>query len=335
MRLLAAAAAAAVLAEGVEAAQLAAFVGGVVAVDVGIAAAADLHGGLGRLALADHRLQGQRRRGAFLQLQLGAQRLDLVLRQFHRMPAQQFARQRDLAVAGALEPADLAALRFPQAPYFAVAAFLDHHPEPVVRVGAADAFDLVELGAAVLQQHAAREPLDHAVGHGLFAFRGAHAHHVLALDLVGGVHHRVGQLAVGGEQQQAGGVDVQAADRDPARALQRRQRLEDGRAAFGIFARGHFAFGLVVDQHARGLGQRAGDEAAAVQLDLVAAADRHAGLRDLAVDLDQAVGDALFQRPARAQSGLGQDLVQAFFQFRLLGGSGVALERELVQRQLA
>jgi hypothetical protein len=39
------------------------------------------------------------------------------------------------------------------------------------------------------------------------------------------MHHRVGDLAVGGQQQQAGGVDVEAADRDPARALQARQRL--------------------------------------------------------------------------------------------------------------
>src|SRR5690606_41824033 len=50
-------------------------------------------------------------------------------------------------------------------------------------------------------------------------------------DLVGGVHHRVGQLAIGGEQQQAGGVDVQAAHGDPARALERRQGIEDGRPA--------------------------------------------------------------------------------------------------------
>src|SRR5690606_35234788 len=71
MRLLATAAAA-ILAHVVEAAQLASFVGGVVAVDVALRAtvAADVHGGLGRLALADHRQQGQRRRRAFLELEL-------------------------------------------------------------------------------------------------------------------------------------------------------------------------------------------------------------------------------------------------------------------------
>src|SRR3546814_1757518 len=67
--------------------------------------------------------------------------------------------------------------------------------------------------------------------------------------------------------------------------------------------------------------QGAGDEHLAVEFDAVAAADAHDGLRDLAVDLDQAVGDALLQRAARAQAGLGQDLVQALFQPRGAGGA--------------
>src|SRR5690606_16774176 len=82
------------------------------------------------------------------------------------------------------------------------------------------------------------------------------------------------------------------------------------------------ALGLVVHQHAGGFGQRAGDELPAVDLDLVAAADAHADLRDLAVDLDQAVGDPLLQRTARAEAGLGEDLVQALLQ--LAGGGGLA-----------
>ncbi|KAG1256149.1 hypothetical protein G6F65_016454 [Rhizopus arrhizus] len=305
---LATATTAAIFAHVVEATQLAAFISGVVAVDVGIATAtlAHAHGGLGGAALADHRLQGQRRRRAFFQLQLRAQGFHLGGTQFPRMAAGQFARQADLAVAGALQAADLAALRFPQAAHFAVAAFLHHDAEPVVRIRAADALDLVELGRAVFQCNAAGEAVDDGIGDLFLAFRGTHAHHVLALDLERRVHHGVGQLTVGGGQQQAGGVDVEAADRDPARALQRRQRFEHGRAAFGVFAGGHFAFRLVVDQHARRLGQGGGDEAAAVQLDLVAALDRHAGLRDFTVDLDQAFGDALFQRAPRAEAGLRQ-----------------------------
>src|SRR3546814_2348920 len=69
------------LAHVVEAAQFAALVRGAVAADVAVRAvlAADLHGRLAGLALADHRLQGQRRRRAFLKLQFAAQCFDLVI----------------------------------------------------------------------------------------------------------------------------------------------------------------------------------------------------------------------------------------------------------------
>src|SRR5690606_39008514 len=160
---LAATAAAAVFTQVVETTQFAAFVGTVVAIDVGIAAAAiarHAHGGLGGTALADHRLQGQGGRRTFFQLQFGAQRFDLLDRQLDRLATQQFARQLHLAVAGALEAADLAALRFPQAAHFTVAAFLDHHAEPVVRIGAANALDLVELGRAIFQCDATGEAVD-------------------------------------------------------------------------------------------------------------------------------------------------------------------------------
>src|SRR3546814_14209113 len=58
-----------------------------------------------------------------------------------------------------------------------------------------------------------------------------------------------------------------------------------------------------------------------VDFDAVAADDAHAGLRDLAVDLDQAVGDALLERAARAEAGLGQHLVQALFPPWVAGGA--------------
>src|SRR5690606_20819487 len=235
MRLLAAAPAT-VLAHVVEAAQFAPLVGGVVAVDVALraAVAAHVHGRLGGLALADHRQQGQRRRRTFLEFEFLAQRLDLGIGQLQRLAAQQGLRQRDLAVADALEAADLAALGFPQAPHFAVAAFLEQHLEPLVGIGAADALDLLELRRSVLERDPAREAVDDLLRDRLLALGGAHAAHVLAFVLVRGMHHRVGQFAVGGEQQQAGGVDVQAVDRDPARALGRGQGFEDGRAAFRV-----------------------------------------------------------------------------------------------------
>src|SRR5690606_28068104 len=166
VRLLAAAPAA-LLAHVVEAPQFASFVGDVVAVDVALRAvvAGDMQGGLGGPPLPDHRQQRERRRRAFLELERLAQCLDLGGRQFHRLPAQQGLRQRHLAVADALEAADLAALRLPQPAHLAVAAFLEQHLEPLVRIGAADAADLVERRRAVLRRHAAAQAVDDLLRH--------------------------------------------------------------------------------------------------------------------------------------------------------------------------
>src|SRR5690606_32433310 len=65
------------------------------------------------------------------------------------------------------------------------------------------------------------------------------------------------------------------------------------------------------------------------QFDAVAGAEPAAGGRDFAVHLHFAAGDALFQRAARAQAGLGQDLVQALLGAAAIGGIGLgALERQ-------
>src|SRR5690606_12275058 len=96
----------------------------------------------------------------------------------------------------------------------------------------------------------------------------------------------------------------------------------DGRAALRVLAGGHLALGLVVHQHAGASGQAAGDELPAVDLELAAAADAHAALGAPAVAPDQSVADALLRRPARAEAGLGEDLVQALVE--LAGGGGLA-----------
>src|SRR5690606_1961831 len=168
------------------------------------------------------------------------------------------------------------------------------------------------------------QALRHGIGH-----LAVDAADVLALDTAGGVHQGIGQLAVGGQQQQAGGVEVQAADRDPARALQPRQRFEHGRPALGILAGGDLALGLVVQQHRRWLAQGGGDEGLAVELDAVAAAYRLADLGDFAIDPDQALGDALLEGAAGTEPGLGQHLVQAF----LGAGGGVAVGVLRLERQ--
>lgn len=58
------------------------------------------------------------------------------------------------------------------------------------------------------------------------------------------MHEAVGKLTIGGEQQQAGGVDVQTPYLYPAHALQSRQVIKHRGAPFWIIAGAHFAGGL-------------------------------------------------------------------------------------------
>ncbi len=73
---------------------------------------------------------------------------------------------------------------------------------------------------------------------------------------------------------------------------------EHSGATLWVFACGHFAFWFVVDQYARRFSEGAGDEAAAVQFDFVATFNGHAELRNVSIDFDESVGDALFQGTA-------------------------------------
>src|SRR3546814_8943145 len=57
-----------------------------------------------------------------------------------------------------------------------------------------------------------------------------------------------------GEQQQAGGVDIEPTDRDPATAADFRQLAEYRAPAFRIITRDEFAGAFLVNQHARRLG---------------------------------------------------------------------------------
>ncbi len=127
------------------------------------------------------------------------------------------------------------------------------------------------------------------------------------------MHQPVGQLAVGGEQQQAAGVDVEAADGDPALALEPRQPVEHGAPPLGVLAGAQLPLGLVVHDHpTRHLLGAAQGHRAVVEEHLVAGLDAVAQGRHLAVDLDPAIGDGGLHLAARAEPGAGQDLLQFF-----------------------
>src|SRR6185437_4776269 len=159
--------------------------------------------------LVQDRAQGQYRLGG---AQAGglAQLLDAFGVQRFAFATPQVARQFDPAIADALEPADQEALRVPQAANLAIAALADHHAEPAVAATAADHRDVVEAGRAVVQFDAGFQALDDLVGH-----LAVHAAQVFALHAALGVHQAVGQLAVGGQQQQAGGDHQRRAGQRP------------------------------------------------------------------------------------------------------------------------
>ena len=270
-------------------------------------------------ALTDDRLQGQYL-WCIEQTDFALETLHIRRGQLLTAAPQQRARQRDAAVTYALETTDLHALRFPQAADFTITTFLDHHLKPLMAVAGADRLECVELGGAIFQLHAAAQALDD-----VFADFALDAAHILALDFARRMHQRMCQLAIGGEQQQTGGIDVQSPYRNPAGALEHRQVVEYGRSALGVFTRGDFALGLVVQQYPAWLGQYGGHEHLAVEFDTVATVYRLTNAGDLTIDLYLAAADTLFQCPARAKPGLRQHLVQALFE---VGGVRVVIALE-------
>ncbi len=106
-------------------------------------------------------------------------------------------------------------------------------------------FDAVKLGQAILQLHTFLQLFDD-LGRDFTA----HTHRVFTLDLHRWMHQTIGQLAIGGEDDQTIGVDVETADRDPTTAAQLRHRIKDRAPSFGIRARTDLTFRLVVDKHA-------------------------------------------------------------------------------------
>ena len=155
-----------------------------------------------------------------------------------------------------------------------------------------------------------------------------HAAKVLAFDLIAGVHQRVGQLAVSGQQQQAAGVHVQTSDRDPASAGQSRQLIEYSGTTFRVVTRGKKTFGLVkamtcaFSRWSVATTYWRPSTSTRSPLETLAPISAVSPLR-----LHLAVLNALLQHAARAQAGVCQHLVQTFAQ-GLAVVSGCVLQRQ-------
>src|SRR5450830_343527 len=249
------------------------------------------------------------RHGDWRQADFGTEDVDFVLAHFAPAAHRQVGVQEHRAETHALQAADHQALGFPQATYFTVTAFHHHAVIPVVETFAAwSLLDVGELGRAIFQHDAGLEARDHLVID--FA---THTHRVFTVHLVGWVHQAVGQFTVGGEHQQAGGVDVETTDVDPAAFFWLRHLVEHGRTAFRVVTGANLAIGLVVHDHAA---HRFGGlftlDDLAINGDCIVQVDALAEGGLDAVDLDALLGDPGFDVAARAHADTRQHLLQFF-----------------------
>ena len=145
--------------------------------------------------------------------------------------------------------------------------------------------------------------------------------HVLLADGLVGPHLidfllyilRMGQLGcqvtVVGEQQHTGGVAVQSSHGVDALLAGTLHEVHDGLAAVGIVAGGDAVLGFVQQDVALLLG---GYDLAVILYDVLGG-NLHAEFgNDLAIDFDKALLDVFISHTARADAGVGHELVQAY-----------------------
>lgn len=216
--------------------------------------------------------------------------------------------QDDIGEADTNQAADLETHGLPEAADLAIAALAQQDVKPAVSALAdAGLDDLLEVGRAVVQFDTVYQALE-----GLLRYLAQDTHGIFPLDCLGGVHKLVSQIAIIGQQQQAGGIDVQAAHGDPAPLFQGGQMAKDGGAALGIMAGDDLALRLVVGDDTQGLGAGWGQpQVAAIQADPIPRGDAVTQLGDLAIDLDPSRLDPALDLTPRAESGVGQDLLDA------------------------
>ena len=171
--------------------------------------------------------------------------------------------------------------------------------------------DVVEAGETVIELNAVAQGFQ-----GALVNIASDAHPVFARDFGTGVHQAVGEGAVVGEEQEAGGVEVEAANADPATLAYFRQAVKDAGAAFGIVAGADFARRFVVHQDlAWGLLFRRDTQRAAVQAETFVPADGLADCGRFAVYFETACADPVFDFAARALTTRGQPFLDTFFGF--------------------
>ena len=193
------------------------------------------------------------------------------------------------------------------AAHFAVAPLFEHHIIPFVRAFPALAVDTFHPRQAVFQHHALAGEQAHLV-HAQLA---QHAHRILALHFEARVGKTVGQLAGSGKNQQAAGIDIQAADGYPTAARRLRQAVENAHAPLRVVARHNLAFLLVIQDDTRQSIRPFQLDHAAFHQHLVFRPHLIAQLRHLAVHRYPTVLNPFLHLAARTRTRSGQCLLQA------------------------
>jgi hypothetical protein len=254
-----------------------------------------------------------------------AEALDQNLRHFLGPAAWQVG-QLERAIGRAQQARDLKPQMFEHAADFAVLAFGQRHFDPLVAPGAA-----LHVGVDIAIAHAVDlDAFDQVFELALRdVAKGARA--IGARDAGGGQFKRALQLAIVGEQQQALGVEVEAAHGHHARRIAGQgiaQGVVDRRATGGIALGGDQAGGLVEAEDARGRGRR--DQLAIDAHAPEVLQDRGGGLDQHAVEAHAALGDQALDLAARGDPGAGEQLGDAFaFAFTGIGAVVARLGRNL------
>ena len=214
--------------------------------------------------------------------------------------------QLERAVGHADQPVDVEAERAEHAPHFAVLALAQAKRDPRVRALHAVELRLDRRIGHVVHRHALRQRVEPRLIR--LAVR---AHAVAAQPARLRQFQRAGEAAVVGHQQQALGVDVEAADRHQARqvGMALAEIIEDRLATLRVVIGRHVAARLVEQEQPRLFARR---HRAAVDGDLVGR--RHVERRALqhaAVDGDAAGRDPFLGVAARAGAGARHGLGDA------------------------
>ncbi len=219
--------------------------------------------------------------------------------------AQSFV-QGDRAEGNPNQAADRQPNGFEKASYLAIPTPPQRDSIPYVATATAGRLQRFEAGLLTIQRHPAGQ---------LAQLRSrrlaAEPHRVAARDAITGMHQAVSKLAVCGQQEQAGGGDIQPSNADPAPLPRGWQRIENRGSARLIAARGHLPGRLVIEQVLVPPRLSVQPDGAPIQTNLALRPDPNTERRQLPIHGDSTQLNPALDFPARAVAAGGERLLQS------------------------